>query len=62
MIEEQGNFLIQMSVSGDATGTGKSLMQSVWMRAFKNEEQATVTSVTQAQAHEVLGSGRNIYG
>ena len=62
IIEAQSNYSLQMNVSGEATGTGKSLMQSTWMRVFKGEEQGTVTSITQAQAFDRLSSGFNIYG
>ena len=51
-----------MAVSGEATGTGKSLMQSLWMIVFKGEVKTTISSITEAQAFEMLASGENIYG
>ena len=53
---------MQMAVSGDSTGTGKSLMQSLWMIVFKGEVKTTITSISEAQAFEMLASGENIYG
>ena len=53
---------MQMAVSGEATGTGKSLMQSLWMIVFKGEVKTTISSITEAQAFKMLASGENIPG
>ena len=62
VIEKQKNFVMQISVSGDATGTGKSLAQSIWMITFRGEEVSTVSSITEAAAYQMLARGQNIYG
>ena len=62
IIKTQSHYCMQMSVSGDATGTGKSLLQSVWMVVFTGEPQTTLTSVSEAQAYKMLNRGENIYG
>ena len=53
---------MHMTVSGDATDVGKSLFQTIWINAFKNGEAKTLTSITQAQAYEMLADGKSIYG
>ena len=50
-----------MSVSGPATSTGKSLMQTICMLILNGEIQPTTTSLTEAQFYEMLDEG-NIYG
>jgi hypothetical protein len=62
IIEKQKNFVLQVSCSGDATGTGKSLAQSIWMITFHGEEVSTVSSITEAAAYQMLAKGQNIYG
>ena len=61
VIAKQGNFSTQMSVSGPATSTGKSLMMQANMFIFHGEEQPTSTTMTEATFFEVLEDG-NIYG
>ena len=51
-----------MNVSGEATGTGKSLLQTIWMRAFKGDGQQSLTEITESQAYVKLDAGENIYG
>lgn len=53
---------MQLTVSGEATGTGKSLLQSLWMIVFKGEQKTTISSISEAQAFEMLANGENIYG
>ena len=53
---------MQMNISGEATGTGKSLFQTLWMRVFKGENKITLTSISEASAFEMLAAGENIYG
>ena len=60
-IKKRGNFSSQMSVSGPATSTGKSLMQTICMLILNGEIQPTTTSLTEAQFYEMLDEG-NIYG
>ena len=62
IIEERANFSIQINISGDSTGTGKSLFQTVWTRVFQGEDKSPLTSCTQAQAYEMLANGEHIYG
>ena len=50
-----------MSISGDASGTGKSLMQSCCMLMFHGEPQTTVTSISDSSFYELLSDG-SIYG
>ena len=50
-----------MSVSGEAAGTGKSLMQIVGMLMFYGEEQPTITTITEATFYDMIEVG-NIYG
>ena len=62
IIERQGNFSTQMSVSGTGSSTGKSLMMSVCMLIFTGEFQSTTTSLTETTFFQILDSGKNIYG
>ena len=50
-----------MSVSGDATGTGKSLAMSTFMKAFRGDSAVTVSSVTYAETYQMLNDGENVY-
>ena len=61
-IAEHSNYVTQMTISGEATGTGKSLFQSIWIRTFKGESKTSFTSISEAQAYEMLSRGENIYG
>ena len=62
IIKERSNFSLQMSISGNAYGTGKSLFQTLWTRAFKGKSEDPVGSCTEAQAYVKLDAGENIYG
>jgi hypothetical protein len=62
IIEERTNFSMHMTVSGEATGTGKSLFQTVFMKAFHGKTMPTLTSITEAQAYKMLAEGDNIFG
>ena len=53
---------MQMNISGQATGTGKSLFQTIWMRVFKGETLPSLTSISESQAYIKLDAGENIYG
>ena len=55
-----GNFSTMMSVSGDATGTGKSLAMSTFMKAFRGDSAVTVSSVTYAETYQMLNDGENV--
>jgi hypothetical protein len=61
IIGKQAQFSTQMSVSGPASSTGKSLMQTVGMITFIGEVQPTTTTITEASFYEMLDEG-NIYG
>ena len=62
IIDARGNFSMHMTVSGDATDVGKSLFQTIWMNVFRNGRGNLLTSITQAQAYDMLADGQNIYG
>ena len=62
IIDARTNFSMHMTVSGEATGTGKSLLQTIWMNVFKGGPQPTLTSITEAQAYDLLADGKHIYG
>ena len=61
IIEKRANFSSQMSVSGPASATGKSLMQTVCMLIFTGKVQPTTTSISEALFYEMANEG-NIYG
>ena len=61
IIEKRANFSSQMSVSGPASATGKSLMQTVCMLVFTGKIQPTTTSLSEALFYEMVDEG-NIYG
>ena len=61
IIKKHGNFSTQMSISGSASGTGKSLIQSSCMLMFTGEEQSTMASLSEATFYNMLSEG-NIYG
>ena len=50
-----------MSASGPASGTGKSLFQTVGMNTFHGEPQPTTTSMTEATFYETLAED-TLYG
>ena len=54
--QKLGNFTIQMSVSGPATGTGKSLWMTLCMLIFSGSQQPTSTTMTEAFLRD--GRGR----
>ena len=58
---QQGHFSTQMSVSGAASSTGKSLFQTVGQHMFYGEEQPSTTSITEATMYDMLEEG-NIFG
>ena len=58
---KQAQFSTQMSVSGPASDTGKSLMMTVGMKMFYGVEQGTATTMTEASLYDVLEEG-NLYG
>ena len=62
IIRIQGTFFTQMSVSGQAYSTGKSLLQSVNMLIFHGEPQPTTTSATETTLFETFHEGKNVYG
>jgi hypothetical protein len=62
IIEDNGNFTTQMVLSGSSTGTGKSLLQTIMIRAVNGCDKAPTKSCTESEAYEVLGMGENIYG
>ena len=53
---------MHMTISGDATSTGKSLFQTVWMTVFQGEPMPTLTSISEASAYDMLADGKHIYG
>lgn len=61
IIDMQGAFSTQMSVSGPASGTGKSLFQTAGMNMFHGEPQPTTTSMTEATFYETL-SEETLFG
>ena len=61
IVKLHGNCSIQMSISGSASGTGKSLMQSSCTLMFTGEQQTAVTSISEAALYEMLSEGC-IYG
>ena len=61
IIAKQAQFSTQMSVSGPASCTGKSLMMSVGMLMFYGEQKPTTTSITESTFFEMLENG-NLYG
>ena len=61
IIDKQGAFSTQMSASGPASGTGKSLFQTVGMNMSYGEPQPTTTSMTEATFYETL-SEETLYG
>ena len=61
-IKSHKNYTTRCVCSGEATGTGKSLLQSVWMDVFRPEDAICVASITQAMAYQMLNDGENIYG
>ena len=61
IIERRANYSTQMSVSGPASATGKSLMQTVCMLVFTGKVQPTTTSLSEATFYEMIDEG-NIYG
>lgn len=61
IVAKHGGFSTQMSVSGPASSTGKSLMQTVGMLLFYGEVQPTTTSITESTFYDMLEDG-NIYG
>ena len=61
IFNKQAQFSTQMSVSGSAAGTGKSLMQTVCMLMFYGEVQPTTTTMTEATFYDLIEEG-NIYG
>ena len=62
LIEDGRNFSTQMVLSGDATGTGKSLLQSVMVRALKGCDKSPTKSCSESEAFWILSRGENIYG
>ena len=62
VVKNHGNFSTTCSVSGDATGTGKSLIQSTFMATFRGDDATNVGSITEAMTYEMLSDGQNIYG
>ena len=62
IINVQGNFSTQMSISGESCSTGKSLMQTVCMLIFEGEVKSATTSMTESDFFETLDGGNNIYG
>ena len=62
VVKSHGNFSTTCSVSGDATGTGKSLIQSTFMATFRGDDASNVGSITEAMIYEMLSEGQNIYG
>ena len=61
IIAHRGTFHTQMSVSGSATGTGKSLMQTVMMYTFYGEIKPSTTSLTEASFYAKMEEG-DIFG
>ena len=62
IIKKLGNFFTQLSISGAATSTGKSLIQSCCMLMFTGEIQPPTTSLTETTFYETLSEGNHIYG
>lgn len=48
---------MEMSISGSASGTGKSLWQSICQIMFEGEQQASVSSITDSSMYEMLSEG-----
>ena len=61
IIEHRNNFSTQMSVSGPAYATGKSLAQTLCMYMYSGNIQSTTTSLTEATFYEMLDEG-DIFG
>ena len=61
IIAHRGTYHTQMSASGPATGTGKSLMQTMMMYIFYGEMQPSTTSLTEASFYAKLEEG-DIFG
>ena len=60
IIDERATFSSQMVVSGTATSTGKSLLQTVCMNMFYGKAQPTTTTLTEATFYQQL-ENENIY-
>ena len=58
IFDKQAQFSTQMSVSGAAAGTGKSLMQTVGMLMFYGETQPTTTTMTEATFYDLIEEGK----
>ena len=54
IIEERATFSSQMVVSGTATSTGKSLLQTVCMNIFHGKVMPTTTSITESSFYQQL--------
>jgi hypothetical protein len=61
IITQRNNFSTQMSVSGPAYATGKSLAQTLCMYMYSGAIQTTTTSLTEATFYELLDEG-DIFG
>ena len=48
IIDERGTFSLQMNISGEATGAGKSLLHTIWMRVFEGQDITPLTSISEA--------------
>lgn len=48
---------MEMSISGGASGTGKSLCQSICQLMFEGEQKASVSSITDSSMYEMLSEG-----
>ena len=58
---QHGHFSTQMSASGAASSTGKSLFQTAGQNMYYGEEQPSTTSLTEATMYDMLEDG-NIFG
>ena len=61
ILKKLGNCSSMMSISGEATHTGKSLIQTSCMAMFTGAEQPVMSSLTDSVYFEMLSEG-NIYG
>ena len=61
IIAHRGTLHTQMSASGPATGTGKSLFQTIMMYIFFGEIKPSTTSLTEASFYAKMEEG-DIFG
>jgi len=57
IIQRRGNCSLEMSISGDATGTGKSLWQCICQNMLEGEQKSSVSSITDSSMYETLSEG-----